>query len=277
MPAREPLILLAPGLALLALAFVWPVVAMTGGAFVVATPEGTRLGLDHLARLAADAFYVQVAWRSLRLGLVITLACVVVGFPLAVLIQRAPGWLRGLLLVVLILPLMTSVVIRTFGWLVVLGRGGPVSLALQALGVPAREATLMHTETGIVLAMVQVLLPFMVLAVLGVLARQDPRLEEAARCMGAGLLGTIARVSLPLAAPGIVAGSLLVFALAISSFITPGLVGGVRLPVLAGTIYQQVTGTLDWPFAAAQALALLAGALLVIVPYTALATRPRPG
>jgi putative spermidine/putrescine transport system permease protein len=129
----------------------------------------------------------------------------------------------------------------------------------------------MQTETAIVIGMVQVLLPFMTLSILGVVTRIDPRLEEAARTMGCSFLQTLRTVVLPLAVPGIIAGSLLVFTLSASSFVTPNLLGGSRIQVLAASIYRSVTQTLDWPFAAAQAVILFVGILLILVPYARLA------
>jgi putative spermidine/putrescine transport system permease protein len=148
-----------------------------------------------------------------------------------------------------------------------LGRNGLLARLLEPIGLAAPGFSLMHTETGIVVAMVQVLLPFMVLTVLAAMGRIDRSLEEAARTAGASFYATLWHVVLPLARPGIVSGALLVLALSMSSFVTPTLVGGVRLPVLAGAIYQQVNGTHDWNFAAAQAALLLLLALAVIVPY----------
>ncbi len=121
--------------------------------------------------------------------------------------------------------------------------------------------------------MVQVLLPFMVLSLLGVLSRLDPRLEEAARTMGCTFLQSLGRVVLPLSMPGLVAGSLLVFTLSASSFITPSLLGGARIEVLAGSIYKSVTQTLDWNFAAAQSVILFVGLALVLIPYLRLGAR----
>jgi len=169
-----------------------------------------------------------------------------------------------------VLPLMTSVVVRTFGWIIVLGRGGPIADLLMLTGQGAPDATLLHTETGINIAIVQLLLPFMTLTTLGVIGGIHRHLEEAARTMGAGFYRTLRHVVLPLSMPGLVSGSLLVFALSISSFVTPNLVGGVRLPVMAGAIYQQATSTLDWQFAAAQSTLLLAAVLGLLVPYLAL-------
>ncbi|MBL8589202.1 MAG: ABC transporter permease [Methylobacteriaceae bacterium] len=260
---RETALLLAPGVLVLTLGFVLPVLRVLTLAF----DAKTGFGLDNFARFFADSFYPLVAWRTVRLSLVITLVTALFGAPLALVMARAPRWLRMALIVVVVLPLMTSVVVRTFGWLVILGRGGLLAQTLAYFDLAGRNFSLMHTETGVVLAMVQVLMPFVTLTVLSTLEKIDPRLEEAARVMGANFWTTLRHVVVPLAMPGLVAGSLLVFALSASSFVTPGLIGGVRLPVLGATIYQQVTGTLDWGFAAAQATLLLILALVVALPY----------
>lgn len=260
---REPALLLAPGVVALALAFFFPV----GQVLWLAVEAGPST----FARLLVDSYYPLVAERTLRLSLIITLVTAAVGVPLAYLMHRAGGRLRTVLIVLIVLPLMTSVVIRTFGWLVILGRGGLLARILEPLGLVDRGFSLMHTETGIVIAMAQVLLPFMSLTVLAAMGRIGKSLEEASRTLGAGFFSTLRHVVLPLSRPGIVSGSLLVFALSTSSFVTPSLVGGVRLPVLAGSIYQQVMGTLDWPFAAAQAVVLLGLGLVVILPYARLA------
>ena len=163
--------------------------------------------------------------------------------------------------------------IRTFGWLVILGPGGGLSWVLQQVGLIEHQISLMHTETGIVVAMVQVLLPFLVLTTLGSLNRIPADLDAAARVMGASFFRSLWHVTLPLSVPGLLSGSLLVFALSISSFITPSLVGGVRLPVMATSIYQQVTGSFDWGFAAVLSVLLLLASLSVIVPYMIISSR----
>jgi putative spermidine/putrescine transport system permease protein len=269
---QENLILVLPGLALLALAFLVPIGQMLVLAFQ--GPEGWTL--DHFRRFLGDPFYLTVLWRTVRLSAIITATCLAIGFPLAYIMARVGPRARLWLIVMVILPLMTSVVVRTFGWMVVLSRSGLIPATLRDFGLVGRSYAIMHTELAIVIGMVQVLLPFMVLSILGVLLRMDPRLEEAARTMGCSFLGTIRSVVLPLALPGIVAGSLLVFTISASSFVTPNLLGGPRVQVLAASIYRQVTQTLDWSFAAAQAVILFAGVALVLLPYMAL-TRRRAG
>ena len=270
---REPVILISPGLVFLIIAFFFPALHLLTQSFLIAGAETAQFTLEHYAKAIVDDFYAGVALRTFRLSLIITLLCVAIGFPLAVIMARAPSALRAGLLLLIVLPLMTSVVIRTFGWLVILGPGGMLSWSLKWLGLTDANISLMHTESGIVIAMVQVLLPFLVLTTLGSMKQIPPSLEEATRVMGAGFFRCIWTVTLPLSSPGLISGSLLVFALSISSFITPSLVGGVRLPVMAGSIYQQMTGSFDWGFGAALSVILLTTTLVLIVPYTILAAR----
>lgn len=267
---QESLWLAFPGLALLMLAFLLPIMQI----LILSVSDGQGgWTWAHFARFLSDSFYLGIVWRTLWLSVVITLICAVVGFPYAYIASLASPKLRTWLIVLLIMPLMTSVVVRTFGWMVLLSRNGLVSDLVRSLGYGGRSFSLMHTHTAIVVGMVQVLLPFMAISVLSVIMKIDPRLSEAARTMGCSFGQTVRHVIFPLALPGLVAGSLLVFTLSVSSFITPALLGGVRLPVLASSIYEQVTQTLDWPFAAAQSLLLLSGILLILIPYMKLTSR----
>ena len=263
--------LMIPGLALLGLGFVLPILRM----LVLSIWQDGALTAVHFARFFQDSYYPSILWRTVWLSTVITALTALIGFPLAYIMVHVGPRLRLWLVVMVILPLMTSVVIRTFGWMVLLGRGGPIAQLARDLGLAGRSFQLMHTETAIVLGMVQVLLPFMVLTLMGVLTRLDPRLEEAARTMGCSFPRTIRSVVLPLSVPGLVAGSILVFTLSASSFVTPSLLGGARIEVLAGSIYKSVTQTLDWNFAAAQSVILFAGIALLLIPYLRLGSRAR--
>ncbi|MBF9232631.1 ABC transporter permease [Microvirga alba] len=266
----EDLALAGPGILLLALAFVLPITEMLRLSIVGA--DG-GLTVEHFARFLTDSYYLGIVWRTIYLSVLITMICAVIGFPLAYVMARVRPGLRLWLIVLIILPLMTSVVVRTFGWMVLLGRGGLVPFTFWKLGFVGRNFTLMHTEAAIVIGMVQVLLPFTTLSILGVVMKIDRRLEEASRTMGASFFATLRTVILPLAMPGILAGSLLAFTLSVSSFVTPSLLGGVRLPVVAASIYDAATKTLEWNFAAAQSVILLVGVLLALTPYIKLSGR----
>src|SRR5690554_6949649 len=169
----ENLLLAVPGLLLLALAFLWPIGRML--VLSVSGPDGPTL--VHFTRFLGDPYYLGILWRTVRLSLIITAVCAAIGFPLAYIMARVGPRLRLWLVVLVILPLMTSVVVRTFGWMVLLSRSGLVPEILRDLGLAGRSFALMKTEAAIVIGMVQVLLPFMTLSVLGVLTRIDGRLE----------------------------------------------------------------------------------------------------
>jgi len=226
--------------------------------------------LENFQRFFSEALFLNALFNSLKLGILTVVACLILGYPLAYIMARSRSALRIWLLIMLILPLMTSVVIRSFGWMVLLNRSGPIVGLLRDLGLVGRNFNLMQSETAIVIAMVQVLLPFMTLSILGVIMRLDIRIEEAARTMGCSYLGAIYHVVLPLCLPGLVAGSLLTFTLSASSFVTPSLLGGARLQVLASSIYNSVTQTLDWSFASAQAVVLFIGIALLLLAYLSL-------
>jgi putative spermidine/putrescine transport system permease protein len=258
---REPWLLLLPAIALLALAFVTPVAGM-----LLSSVQSSAGGftLDNFTRLFTSEYHLQAALRSLRLGVIQTVITLVIAIPLSYVMARAGSKVRSFLLIVVILPLMTSVVVRTFGWVVLMGPSGLMMQIPGAEFLVGGTQGFLGTETGVVIAMVQVLLPFAVLSILGVISGITPQLEEASRTLGAGFWRTLRHVVLPLAVPGIVAGASLVFVLSVSSFITPRFIGGAQIPVFAQTIYVDATTNLDWSFAAAQAVLLFAGVMLVL-------------
>ncbi|MCK3769726.1 ABC transporter permease [Microbacterium aerolatum] len=258
---KEPWLLLLPAIVLLVLAFITPVAGML--LMSVQSPAG-GFSLDNFTRLFSSEYHLQAALRSLRLGVIQTAVTLALAIPLSYVMARAGSKVRSFLLIVVILPLMTSVVVRTFGWVVLMG---PTGLMMQIPGMDllvSGTQGLLGTEAGVVIAMVQVLLPFAVLSILGVISGIRPQLEEAARTLGAGFWRTLWHVVLPLAIPGIVAGASLVFVLSVSSFITPRFIGGAQIPVFAQTIYVDATTNLDWSYAAAQAVLLFAGVMLVL-------------
>ncbi|WP_431864590.1 ABC transporter permease [Microbacterium paraoxydans] len=258
---KEPWLLLLPAIVLLALAFVTPVAGML--LMSVQSPAG-GFTLDNFTRLFASEYHLQAALRSLRLGVIQTVITLVIAVPLSYIMARAGSKVRSFLLIVVILPLMTSVVVRTFGWVVLMGPSGLMMQIPGAEFLVGGTQGFLGTETGVVIAMVQVLLPFAVLSILGVISGIRPQLEEASRTLGAGFWRTLRHVVLPLSVPGIVAGASLVFVLSVSSFITPRFIGGSQIPVFAQTIYVDATTNLDWAFAATQAVLLFAGVMLVL-------------
>ena len=261
--AAAPWALAAPlGLAYAAF-FVAPLLILLGVSFH-ADEQMTRLGAGQWARFLSDAFHWKVVADTLLLGLKTVAATLVLGVPLALVIAAAPpAWQRALLFVV-VMPLLTSVVVRTFAWIVILGREGLVNRLVLDLGLAAEPLRLLQTELGLVVSLTQIEMPLLLLPTLSVMARIDPNLAAASASLGASRWRTLVRVVLPLAAPGLAAGCLLVFASSTTAFISQSVIGGGRLVYLPALVWQQAMVAANWPFAATAAVALLVSVSAVI-------------
>jgi putative spermidine/putrescine transport system permease protein len=222
----------------------------------------------HYARMVDDPFYLEVIWTTIRIGLVTTLVALAIGYPLAHWMARIKSRTgHALLLMAVLAPMLTGIVVRTFAWMTLLSDKGVVNQTLMSLGVIGQPLKLMYTETGIVVGLVHIYVPFMVLTLTGVIGRIDERLEQAAENLGASPLRAFLEVTLPLSLPGILAGSLLVFALAISAYVTPILLGGFQIMTLPILIYQQISANFNVGFAAALGIVLLMISLGLVVAY----------
>ena len=255
-----PALLLAPLLLVLLLVFVLPQLGMLG--IALGEPAWTTA---HFARFLGDAHYWGVLGRSLLLGLLVTAVTLVLGVPLAYWVARLESRWAPALLLLASFPLWISAVVRSFGWIVLLARNGVLNQALRAAGLAGNGFQLLYTFAGVVVALSQVLLPLMLLSLYGVVRNISPELERAAQNLGAGPVRAALLTTLPLAWRGIVSAALLVFALSLSAFATPSLVGGARVQLMSTTIYEQMTELADWPFAASVAFILLAVVLAVTV------------
>lgn len=243
----------------------------------VRVPGQPGVTLAHFRRVLTDPFFLQTLALSLRLSLEVTAITLVLAFPLAYLYRRlGPAW-RGVILFVTVLPLLTSAVVRSFAWIVILGKHGLVNAALMGAGLTDAPVRLLFTVDGVRLALAQVQLPFMLLPLVNVMDQIDPTYEQAAMSLGASQAQAFCRVTVPLSVPGAVAGAILNFALTISAFITPAMVGGGSFTVMPTLIYQSAIVTLEWETAATTALVLLVVALLVVWGGLALARRWRYG
>ena len=220
-----------------------------------------------------EAYYATLFLRTLRLALVVTVVCAVLGFPLAYLLARSRPRIMTLGLFLLIMPLMVSTVIRVFGWVVILGSEGLVNQALRLLGA-SEGVRLLYTEGAVILGLTQQSMPFMVLPIMAAIERISPSLEEAAQNLGASWSQMFARVILPLSMPGLVSGALLVFSVSMSAFITPALMGGKRARMVGQQIYEEVLTAYDWPGAASLTITL-AVLMLALVGLAVWATRRR--
>lgn len=219
-------------------------------------------------RILDDSLYVEALLSTLKIGLVTTLASLAIGYPLAhwlARIRSRAGY--NLLLILVIAPMLTGIVVRTFAWMTILSDTGVVNATLIGLGLIRAPLKLMYNEFGTTVALVHIYVPFMVLTLAGVIGRIDVRLEEAARSLGAGGVRTFLEVTLPLSLPGIVAGSLLVFALAISAYVTPYLMGGSEVLTLPMLIYQQIAASFNAAFAGALGMMLLVVSVALVAVY----------
>jgi putative spermidine/putrescine transport system permease protein len=216
-----------------------------------ADPAMSHMSLTQYSRFLLDPFSLGVLAHTLLLGVEVTALCLVLGLPLAWVYTRGPARLQPLLILVVLLPLLTSVVVRTFAWIVILGRQGIVNSALLSVGMIDTPLRLLYTEGGAVVALAQVQMPLMVLPLITALSRIDPNLDDASSVLGAGAWRGFLRVTLPLSLPGILAGCMLTYAAAITAFITQSLVGGGQMLFMPMYIYQQATALQNWPFAAA--------------------------
>jgi putative spermidine/putrescine transport system permease protein len=263
--------LLAPALALFLLFFAVPFATMATMSVLTANPlvrPDAGFTLRHYERLAGDIYYAEVLWQTLRLGLMTTVLSLLLGYPLALLLARIrSATARTLLLMAVIAPMVMGLVVRTYAWLGMFSNRGVINGTLMALGIIEEPIPLIGSEIAVVIALCHIYVPFMILTLTGVIARIDPKLEEAARGLGGSRLRAFLEVTLPLSAPGILAGCLLVFALAISAYVTPIVLGGYEIQTLPMLVYQQISSSFNLHFAAALGVVLLAVAMLLVVAY----------
>ncbi len=250
--------LLAPIALINAIGFLVPVLNLARMSFYEVEPTGAMREVYTLAtwaKLIADSFYAELLVNSISTSLGITLLTLVCSYPIALYLHRSSGTWKTILLVLVISPLLTSAVVRTYGWIAILSDSGLVNNALGALGLPPQR--MMFNLTGVTIGLTEILMPYMILALLAGFGRLDPRIEEAASTLGAPPFTIFRRIILPLTLPGIALGCLLCFVLAVSSFITPKLLGGGRVFLLATEIYDQAIVTLNWPLAATLSILVL--------------------
>jgi len=253
---------LAPALAFLALFFVYPLARM------VALSMGAKEGpFAYYASILTSPVYMTVLGLTFKTALGVTLLCVVLGVPTAYLLASLQGTWRNALLVAVALPFLTSILIRTYAWMAILGRNGVVNQLLLGAGVTEAPVRLMYNELGVYVGMVHVLLPFMILPVYSVMSAIDRRLLRAAESLGASPRRALLTVFLPLALPGIASGALLVFLIAIGFYITPALLGGPKQVMISNLIEVQVMELLQWGFGSALAFVLLAATVLLMVLF----------
>ncbi|KRE00795.1 ABC transporter permease [Bosea sp. Root670] len=246
------LALALPLVLLLGLAFLLPVAKLLiGSAF---TPGPTA---EHYLRIAQEPLFLRILLRTVQTAAIVTILAILLGYPVALVMSRLDGRAAMLVAACVLIPLWTSVLVRSYAWIVLLQRTGVVNNALMSWGLIDQPLRLIYTDGAVVIAMTHVLMPYMILPIFSALRSIPPELDRAARNLGAGPWRSFIAVTLPLSLPGIYAGCIMVFILSLGFYVTPALVGGPQNLTIATLIGQQVTELLNWPFAGA-----LAGVLL---------------
>lgn len=268
--------LLAPAFLLLVLAFLVPVGMMVPTSFRPYVPlVGITSGFTarHYVKLVVDSYYLGIIGRTLAMGLTVTLLTLVIGYPVAFFLARTRSRWRSWLTILVVFPLLLNLVVRTFGWIALLAQNGLVNQVLHATGLVNTPVRLLFNFAGLLIGMTHIFLPFMILVLIGAIQNIPHDVEDAARVLGASWGATFARVTLPLSAPGILSGSILVFVLSISALVTPRLLGGPTYQVMSTLIYDEFLQRLNWPAGSAQSLLLTVMVLVLILLSAVLARR----
>lgn len=260
--AMRVAMLCAPAVVLLLVFFALPLLENVLRSLGLDTQAGTTNGsmLANYEKLFFDPYYRDIVFQTLKVSLYTTLLCLAIGYPVAHFMVRRAGWLAMPMLFLLITPLLTSIIMRTFGWRVLFARHGPFNDGLLWLHLIDKPLRVLGGPLGVYIGLVHVMVPFMVLSIIPVLRGVDRRLEESARILGAGAMRTFCLVTLPLAAEGVATGCVLVFMLTSGSFVTQLMLGDGSVVTLPLLIFQQFSLTQDLSFASA-----MGNLLLVIV------------
>jgi len=259
-------ILIAAPLAFMAAFFLVPFLVTLVGSFQTGDGQWT---LDNYAKIVADSYYPGIFYTTFKLSLIATVVSFLIGYPIAYYIVNMVETrnARRLCYVLVIMPLFTSNIVRSFGWLILLGRQGLVNQTMVAIGLVERPIPILFTETAIVIGLAYILVPFMVLTIASVLQTIDRSLVEASLDLGSSRLATFFHITLPLSLPGVIAGSLIVFTLAVSAYVVPAIMSGGRVVVAPMPIFDNYSTLFDFNFGGALAIALLVVTLILITLY----------
>ena len=267
-PADRTPWLVAPATALVAVVLLAPLVLLFRYSlnrydrieFMIAalTPE-------NYVEFLRDPFYQEVLLTTVEVSALSTAITLVMALPVAYYIARAPARWKSALIMLVVFPLFIGNAVRAAGWMAVMGNAGFLNTGLLWLGVVGEPLEILYTQTAVVVGIVAVVLPFMILSIQSVIETVDPSVEEAARNLGATPLQTFRRIVLPLAMPGVIAGTILVFILCMNAYATPVLLGGPRFHMMAPKVYEEITENANWPFGAALAFILMVATLALTI------------
>ncbi len=273
---RSGLGLMSPALLVLLAVFFAPLLLLLPTSlhpYIPGTGIGTAWMADNYLRVLGDGFYLKIIARTLMLGAIVVTATLIVGYPLAYFLARTRSRLRPWLIILVVFPLLLNLVVRSFGWIVLLANRGLINGGLRALGIIEAPLKLMFNFTGLLIGLSHIFLPFMVLVLVGAIQAIPKDAEDAARTLGAPAHAVFRKVTLPLSLPGILSGSILVFVLTISALVTPRLLGGPTYQVMSTLIFDEFLKVLNWPRGAAMSFVLTAIVLVLVWGASRLARR----
>lgn len=269
-------LLLFPSMIMFGLFFLIPLCYLFSTSFY-SEANGQEWTMKNYSSFLSDPFYRDILYKTLKISLVTTLLVLVFAYPLAYHLVHVTGRKRNYLTLLLVSPMLISEVIRNYGWIIMLTSKGTINNTLLALGIIHEPLKLLFTEFSVEIGMIHVLFPYMVLSLVGSLERIEPSVIRAAQSLGASPFKTFLSVIFPLSLPGIFAGSVIVFSLTASSFVTPSILGGSKVKVVSYLAYEQVTVLLNWPYGAAIGFILIAMATLTLLLYSGLLRNSKLG
>ena len=258
----QQFILVVPALLALFLLFVYPI-----SSILIKSIFSPNFTLEHYLYFFKTPLYSRVLWITFQISLLSTLSALIVGYPIAYVLRRARPGVRNFFLLAITLSFMISLLVRNYSWIIVLQRSGVVNSVFTYVGLIDSPFKLLHNKFGVMVGMTHIFVPYIVFPIYSVMMGIDLNLEKAAQNLGATRWQTFWRISFPLSLPGIGAGALLVFIMALGFFITPALLGGRKEQMISNLIQIQVVDLLNWPFASAMSVILLLATLVVFAIY----------
>jgi len=263
--------LAAPGTLLVVIFLVLPVLATIATTFM--TPNGI---FAPYSAFFGSGFRRTVLWRTIQVSFITTIIALFIGFLTAYVVSRAPGWLKSILIIAAVFPLLTGVVVRSFAWMIILGKNGILNSALVSMGLIGEPMTMLYTQGAVIVAMVYLFVPLMILTLVGVLESIPDDLIQASASLGAKPSATFRQVIFPLAVPGLIVGAVLVFTGSFTAYATPQLLGGESQMVMGTLMYQQAMVIFDWVSASTIAAIMVVITIVVVLLMTRIARRLNP-
>ena len=255
---REALLLTLPTVLALMVFFVAPMVYV-----LVDTMKGD--GIKYFQKFFTDEMYRGILMTTITVSLKVTVISLLLGYPTAYFMARTKSKMKNVLMIVIIFPFLVSAVVRSYGWMVILGGKGLLNQLLLSVGLIQKPLEILNTPNAVIIGLVHLLIPYMVLAITGVIQGIDQNIEDAAYSLSANPVQTFSRVILPLSAPGIISGCILVFTLSMTSYVTPKLLGGSRFRMMSTMVFQEVNINFNWGLASAISYILLFTILIILL------------